>query len=110
MIRQANERPEGMDEGPVIMAGLRSAAVIDAVKTVPAQWDESGGTFRTVAGYDVTNVSKKVVRIVMSYVDYINRNVWHKSEDWGRKAVPAEFSFVSAQMRRDVEVEALKML
>jgi UDP-N-acetylglucosamine 2-epimerase len=81
MIRQAHERPEGMDEGTLIMAGLRHTAVIDAIKTVTAQWDESGKTFRTVADYDVSNVSKKVVRIVMSYVDYINHNVWHKSKE-----------------------------
>ncbi len=79
MIRQAHERPEGMDEGVLIMAGLRPAAVIEAIKTVTSQWDESGQTFRQVADYDVTNVSKKVVRIVMSYVDYVNRNVWHKT-------------------------------
>jgi UDP-N-acetylglucosamine 2-epimerase (non-hydrolysing) len=79
MIRQAHERPEGMDEGTLIMAGLRRSAVIDAIKIVTAQWDQSGQAFRTVADYDVTNVSKKVVRIVMSYVDYINRNVWYKS-------------------------------
>jgi UDP-N-acetylglucosamine 2-epimerase len=79
MIRQAHERPEGMDEGVLIMSGLRPAAVIEAINTVTAQWDESGQTFRQVADYDVTNVSKKVVRIVMSYVDYINRTVWHKS-------------------------------
>jgi UDP-N-acetylglucosamine 2-epimerase (non-hydrolysing) len=80
MIRQAHERPEGMDEGVVIMSGLRRSDVIDAIKTVTTQWDASGQSFRTVADYDVTNVSRKVVRIVMSYVDYINRNVWHKSK------------------------------
>lgn len=79
MIRQAHERPEGMDEGAVIMSGLRRDAVISAIKTVTTQWSESTPPTRIVADYDVTNVSKKVVRIVMSYVDYINRTVWHKS-------------------------------
>jgi UDP-N-acetylglucosamine 2-epimerase (non-hydrolysing) len=79
MIRQAHERPEGMDEGAVIMSGLRRAAVLAAIKTVTTQWRDSAHPFRTVADYDVSNVSKKVVRIVMSYVDYINRTVWHKS-------------------------------
>jgi UDP-N-acetylglucosamine 2-epimerase len=79
MIRQAHERPEGMDEGAVIMSGLRRAAVLDAIKTVTSQWSDSDQPFRTVADYDVPNVSKKVVRIVMSYVDYINRTVWHKT-------------------------------
>jgi len=78
MIRQAHERPEGMDEGTLIMSGLRRTAVIDAIKTVTTQWDESVPVMRIVADYDVNNVSKKVVRIVMSYVDYINRTVWHK--------------------------------
>jgi len=79
MVRQAHERPEGMDEGTLIMSGLRRAAVLDAIKTVTTQWQDSGQPFRTVADYDVPNVSKKVVRIVMSYVDYINRTVWHKT-------------------------------
>jgi UDP-N-acetylglucosamine 2-epimerase len=79
MIRQAHERPEGMEEGALIMSGLRRAGVIEAIKTVTTQWNESDQPFRTVADYDVTNVSRKVVRIVMSYVDYVNRTVWHKS-------------------------------
>ena len=77
--RQAHERPEGMDEGAVIMSGLRRAAVLDAIKTVTSQWSDTDQPFRTVADYDVPNVSKKVVRIVMSYVDYVNRTVWHKT-------------------------------
>jgi len=84
MIRQAHERPEGMDEGALIMSGLKRSSVIDAIKVVRSQWDESKDLFRTVADYNVDNVSKKVVRIVMSYVDYVNRTVWHK--DSGRKA------------------------
>jgi UDP-N-acetylglucosamine 2-epimerase (non-hydrolysing) len=83
MIRQAHERPEGMDEGTLIMSGLRRAAVLDAVKTVRAQWEESPHRFRTVADYDADNVSKKVVRIVMSYTDYVNRTVWHKGQNHG---------------------------
>jgi len=79
MIRQAHERPEGMDEGAVIMSGLRRSDVIAAIKTVTMQWNETTPSFKTVADYDVTNVSKKVVRIVMSYVDYVNRTVWRKS-------------------------------
>jgi UDP-N-acetylglucosamine 2-epimerase (non-hydrolysing) len=79
MIRQAHERPEGMDEGALIMSGLRPQPVMDAIKTVTTQWSETDKPFRTVADYDVTNVSRKVVRIVMSYVDYVNRTVWHKN-------------------------------
>jgi UDP-N-acetylglucosamine 2-epimerase (non-hydrolysing) len=80
MIRQAHERPEGMDEGTVVMSGLRRSAVIDAIRMVTAQWSDSEHPFRTVADYDVPNVSKKVARIVTSYVDYVNRTVWSKPE------------------------------
>ncbi len=79
MIRQAHERPEGMDEGTLIMCGLKRASVVEAVKAVRAQWEDRDHPFRTVADYDVPNVSKKVLRIVMSYTDYVNRTVWRKS-------------------------------
>jgi UDP-N-acetylglucosamine 2-epimerase (non-hydrolysing) len=79
MIRQAHERPEGMDEGALIMSGLRRSSVIEAIKAVRTQWEESKDQFRTVADYNVSNVSKKVLRIVMSYVDYVNRTVWSKT-------------------------------
>jgi UDP-N-acetylglucosamine 2-epimerase (non-hydrolysing) len=52
--------------------------VIDAIKVVRSQWQESKDLFRTVADYDVTNVSKKVLRIVMSYVAYVDRTVWRR--------------------------------
>lgn len=80
MIRQAHERPEGMDEGTLVMSGLRRGAVINAIRMVTGQWSESAQPFRTVSDYDVANVSKKVARIVTSYVDYVNRTVWHKPE------------------------------
>lgn len=79
MIRQAHERPEGMDEGTLVMSGLRRTAVIDAVRMVTQQWTERDPAFRVVADYDVNNVSKKVARIVTSYVDFVNRTVWHKA-------------------------------
>lgn len=78
MIRQAHERPEGMDEGAVVMAGLRRSAVIDAIRMVTTQWSDTAHPFRVVADYDVANVSQKVARIVTSYVDYVNRTVWSK--------------------------------
>lgn len=77
-IRQAHERPEGMDEGTLIMCGLQPAAVLDAIGTVMSQVNTAGTTFRTVADYDVDNVSQKVLRIVLSYVDYVNRTVWRR--------------------------------
>jgi UDP-N-acetylglucosamine 2-epimerase (non-hydrolysing) len=60
------------------MAGLQRSGVIGAIRMVRAQWSDSDHPFRIVADYDVTNVSKKVARIVTSYVDYVNRTVWSK--------------------------------
>ena len=75
-IRQAHERPEGMDEGTLIMAGLLSEDILDAIKIVTEQLTENRHAVRLVRDYDADNVSKKVVRIIVSYVDYINRTVW----------------------------------
>jgi len=77
-IRQAHERPEGMDEGTLIMCGLKAADIIDAVKTVISQHSKVNRQFKIIPDYDVDNVSKKVVRIIMSYTDYINRTVWYR--------------------------------
>jgi len=75
-IRQAHERPEGMDEGTLIMAGLKGDDIIDAIHIVTGQSQENRRVTRLVPDYDVDNVSTKVVRIIVSYVDYINRTVW----------------------------------
>lgn len=74
-IRQAHERPEGMDEGTLIMAGLREEQVVNAIDTIVGQQKEFGPA-RRVRDYDVDNVSRKVVRIILSYIDYINHTVW----------------------------------
>ncbi len=79
-IRQAHERPEGMDEGTLIMCGLKSSDVISAIEVVMSQHSKSSRVFRLIPDHDVDNVSKKVVRIILSYTDYINRNVWHKQQ------------------------------
>ena len=78
-IRQAHERPEGMDEGTLIMCGLEPELVMNAMAVVMSQFAEHNGRFRTVEDYDVDNVSQKVLRIILSYTDYVNRNVWKKS-------------------------------
>ncbi len=80
MIRQAHERPEGMDEGTLIMCGLDADKVLEAIDVVTAQHSQSVRQFRLVLDYDTENVSKKVLRIIMSYTDYINRTVWYKSK------------------------------
>lgn len=75
-IRQAHERPEGMDEGTLIMSGLKSEDILNAINIVTTQHNES--PMGIVKDYNTNNVSKKVVRIVVSYIDYINRTVWNK--------------------------------
>ena len=77
-IRQAHERPEGMDEGTLIMCGLKADGVINAIEIVTQQWSADRNAIKVVSDYSVDNVSKKVVRIIISYIDYINRTVWKK--------------------------------
>lgn len=77
-IRNAHERPEGMDEGTLIMAGLKKTRVLDAVKVVIAQHDRSTRVIPPVADYERSAVSKQLLRVVLSYVDYVNRTVWSK--------------------------------
>ena len=79
-IRQAHERPEGMDETTVIMSGLNKARVIDAVEVATAHHSQDVRVIKPVKDYEVDNVSKKVLRIILSYVDYVNRTVWHKED------------------------------
>lgn len=77
-IRQAHERPEGMDEGTLIMSGLHKDRVLEAINVVVSQYKENPEGIRIVADYTTDNVSKKVLRIILSYTDYINRTVWKK--------------------------------
>jgi len=76
MIRDAHERPEGMDEGVLVVSGLRPDRVLAAVDTVTSQHAEAGRRGPVVPDYDAGRVSTKVVRIVLSYVAYVNRTVW----------------------------------
>lgn len=77
-IRQAHERPEGMDEGTLIMCGLNADRVLESIDIVTEQYSRGNRQFSIVQDYDANNVSKKVLRIIMSYTDYINRTVWYK--------------------------------
>jgi len=77
-IRQAHERPEGMDETTVIMSGLNKVRVIDAVEVATAHNSQDNRMIKPVRDYESDNVSKKILRIILSYVDYVNRTVWHK--------------------------------
>lgn len=77
-IRNAHERPEGMDAGTLIMSGLKAERVLDAVKVVIAQHQRGARAMKAVPDYESGSVSKQVLRIVLSYVDYVNRTVWYK--------------------------------
>ena len=79
-IRQAHERPAGMDEGAVIMSGLRKDRILQAIEMTRAQF-ESMGPCRTPADYDVDQVSWKVAKIILSYIDYVNQKIWLKRRD-----------------------------
>jgi UDP-N-acetylglucosamine 2-epimerase len=77
-IRQARERPEGMDEGTLIMSGLKADRILEAIELVTRQYSKSQRYFKLVPDYDVGNVSKKVLRIILSYIEYVNRTVWYQ--------------------------------
>lgn len=78
MIREAHERPEGMDEGAVIMAGLKPESVIEAVEVTLDHASRGKRRFASPADYAPDNVSLKVVRVILSYTDYVNRTVWYR--------------------------------
>jgi UDP-N-acetylglucosamine 2-epimerase len=75
-IRNAHERPEGMDVGTLIMSGLTRTRVLDAVRVIVGQYDRERRAFQSVQDYEGGAVSKKVLRVVLSYTDYVNRTVW----------------------------------
>jgi len=78
-IREAHERPEGMEEGAVIMSGLELDSIKSSLAILKDQMHgDYGRTLNLVGDYDCQNVSEKVVRIIQSYTDYINKTVWKK--------------------------------
>lgn len=74
-IRQAHERPEAMEEASVIMVGLKKERILQGLEIIETQEKD---TLRRVADYSMPNVSDKVLRIILSYTDYVNRVVWGK--------------------------------
>lgn len=78
-IRNTHERPEGMDVGTLIMSGLKAEQVLDAVRVITSHHDKGQRIFPVVSDYKAGQVSKKILRIVLSYVPYVNRAVWSKT-------------------------------
>jgi len=78
-IRNAHERPEGMDVGTLIMSGLKRASILDAINVVTSQYREEPRNVEPVQDYENPNVSQQVLRVVLSYTDYIRRTVWREN-------------------------------
>ncbi|ENW96781.1 non-hydrolyzing UDP-N-acetylglucosamine 2-epimerase [Acinetobacter sp. NIPH 298] len=77
-LRQAHERPEGMEEAAVMMVGLTAERILQGLEILESQARGEERLLRLVADYSMPNVSDKVVRIIMSYTDYVNRVIWKK--------------------------------
>lgn len=79
-IREAHERPEAMEEAAVMMVGLKKERIMQGLQEVLKQNVDKNRNFRPVSDYSMPNVSDKVVRIILSYTDYVNRVVWQKNQ------------------------------
>lgn len=77
-VRNTHERPEGMDAGTLIMSGLKSDRVLESIKTVCSHHSQAGEYRPIVRDYENTFASKQILRLVLSYTDYVNRTVWVK--------------------------------
>lgn len=79
-IREAHERPEAMEEASVMMVGLNPERIMQGLAALEMQQRNPERNFRQVFDYSMPNVSEKVVRIIISYVSYVNRTVWDKTD------------------------------
>lgn len=80
-IREAHERPEAMAEASVMMVGLNKDRIIQALEILENQKRGEQRTLHPVSDYSMNNVSEKIVRIILSYIDYVNRVVWNAKQD-----------------------------
>ena len=77
-IREAHERPEGMEEAVAILTGLDLDRIVQAIAILESQGRGENRTLSIVADYNVPNVSEKVLRIILGYTGYVDRTVWRK--------------------------------
>ena len=77
-IRESHERPEAMEECPVMMVGLHKDRIMQSLSIIEKQPRGEKRLMRQIDDYSIPNVSEKVVRIIHSYTDYVNRKVWKK--------------------------------
>lgn len=77
-LRQAHERPEGMEEAAVMMVGLKADRILQGLDILESQLRGSERTLRLVEDYSMPNVSEKVARVILSYTDYVNRVIWKR--------------------------------
>ena len=77
-IREAHERPEAMEEASVIMVGLDTERILQGLKIILDQGRGSKRTLLSIEDYSKPNVSEKVLRIIISYTDYVKRKVWNE--------------------------------
>ena len=77
-LREVHERPEAMEEGAVMMVGLNLERVHQGIAILLASID-SGAKVQSVSDYNKLNVSEKIAKIILSYIDFVNKRVWRKN-------------------------------